>query len=230
MLIFHCVCLVCDTNMYFSTNWYQSSLYFPISITSFVSFGIRDSNFIMLEDSTFNFLHGCWNYCFIKTDIDVIMLFEFDIKYVKLNFKAIASMVFSFVLKLNLLCSYDGTLFMKTIENYLVKILENSVSRVSTDREFPLINRMFLFNQSNRNRELIESTHGFVLNLLKFRLIENSFWSIEFAFSINQIGIENQSSHPDCLLKFSSWFQSIERYIRSIKSCEFWIFTKCFHI
>ena len=42
-----------------------------------------------------------------------MMLFKFDIKYVKLNFKAIASMVFSFDLKLNLLCSYDGTLFMK---------------------------------------------------------------------------------------------------------------------
>ena len=229
-LIFHCVCLVCDTNMYFSTNWYQSSLYFPISITSFVSFGIRDSNFIMLEDSTFNFLHGWWNYCFIKTDIDVIMLFEFDIKYVKLNFKAIASMVFSFVLKLNLLCSYDGTLFMKTIENYLVKILKNSVSRASTDREFPSIDRMFLFNRSNSNRESFKSTREFVMNLLKFRLIKNSFRSIKFAFSIDWIGIENRSSHPECLLKFSSWFRSIKRYIWSIESWEFWIFTKCFPI
>ena len=78
-----------------------------------MSFGIRDSNFMMLEDSTFNFLHGCWNYYFIKTDIDVMMLFKFDIKYVRLNFKAIASMEFSFDLKLNLLCSYDGSLFMK---------------------------------------------------------------------------------------------------------------------
>ena len=32
-----------------------------------------------------------------------MMLFKFDIKYVKLNFKAIASMEFSFDLKLNLL-------------------------------------------------------------------------------------------------------------------------------
>ena len=78
-----------------------------------MSFGIRDNNFIMLEDSTFNFLHCCWNYCFIKTDIDVMILFEFEINYVKLKFKAIASMVFSFDLKLNLLCSYDGSLFMK---------------------------------------------------------------------------------------------------------------------
>ena len=78
-----------------------------------MSFRIRDSNFMMLEDSTVNVLHGCWNYYFIKTDIDVMMLFKFDIKYVRLNFKAIASMEFSFVLKLNLLCSYDDSLFMK---------------------------------------------------------------------------------------------------------------------
>ena len=123
-LIFRCICLVCDTNMYFSNDWYQGGLYFPISITCFVCFGIRDNNLMMLEDSTFNFLHGCWNYCFIKTDIDVMILFEFEINYVKLKFKAIASMVFSFDLKLNLLCSYDGSLFMKTIEICLVKILE----------------------------------------------------------------------------------------------------------
>ena len=42
-----------------------------------------------------------------------MMLFKFDIKYVKLNFKAIGSMEFSFGLKLNLLCSYDDSLFMK---------------------------------------------------------------------------------------------------------------------
>ena len=50
---------------------------------------------------------------FYKTDIDVMMLPKFDIKYVKLNFKAIASMEFSFDLIHNLLCSYDGSLFMK---------------------------------------------------------------------------------------------------------------------
>ena len=43
---------------------------------------------MLLEDHTFNFLHGCLNYYFIKTDIDAMMLFKFDIKYVKLNFKA----------------------------------------------------------------------------------------------------------------------------------------------
>ena len=42
-----------------------------------------------------------------------MILFKFDMKYVKLNFKAIALMEFSFGLKLNLLCSYDDSLFMK---------------------------------------------------------------------------------------------------------------------
>ena len=49
----------------------------------------------------------------MKTDIDVVMLFKFDLEYVKLNFKAIASMEFSFDIKFYLLCSYNGCLFMK---------------------------------------------------------------------------------------------------------------------
>ena len=52
-------------------------------------------------------------YCLMKTDIDVMMLFKCDIKYVKLNFKAIASMELSFDINLCLLCSYNGCLFMK---------------------------------------------------------------------------------------------------------------------
>ena len=80
----------------FSNNWYQGSLHFQICITCSVSFGIKDSNFMMLEDSIINFLHGCWNYCLIKTDIDVMMLFKFDIKCVRLNFKVVASIEFSF--------------------------------------------------------------------------------------------------------------------------------------
>ena len=32
----------------------------------------------------------------MKTNFDVMMLFKFEFKYVKLNFKAIASMEFSF--------------------------------------------------------------------------------------------------------------------------------------
>ena len=51
----------------------------------------------------------------MKINIDVMMLFKFDIKYVKLNFKAIASMEFSININLCLLCSYDGCLFMKNL-------------------------------------------------------------------------------------------------------------------
>ena len=39
----------------------------------------------------------------MKTDIDVMMLFKFDIKYVKLKFKAIASMEFSFDINLSIM-------------------------------------------------------------------------------------------------------------------------------
>ena len=49
----------------------------------------------------------------MKIDIDVMMLFMFDVKYVKLNFKAISSMKFGFDTNLYLSCSYDGCLFMK---------------------------------------------------------------------------------------------------------------------
>ena len=104
----------------------------------------------------------------MKTNIDVMMLFKFDIKWVRLNLEAIASMEFSFGLKLNLLCSYVCSLFMETVENCLVEILENSISRVSTNQEFPSINQMFLFNRLNKNRESIELTRLFMLNLLKF--------------------------------------------------------------
>ena len=49
----------------------------------------------------------------MKTDIDVMMLFKFEFKYVKLNFKAITSMEFSFDIKFYPLFSYGGCLFMK---------------------------------------------------------------------------------------------------------------------
>ena len=49
----------------------------------------------------------------MKTDIDVMMFFKFEFKYVELNFKAITSMEFSFDIKFYLLCSYGGCLFMK---------------------------------------------------------------------------------------------------------------------
>ena len=62
---------------------------FQICITCFVSFGIRDNSFMILEDYAFNFLHGCWNYVLIKTEIDVMMLFNFEFKYVKLILKSL---------------------------------------------------------------------------------------------------------------------------------------------
>ena len=49
----------------------------------------------------------------METDIDVMMLFKFEFKYAKLNFKAITSMEFSFDIKFYLLCSYGGCLFIK---------------------------------------------------------------------------------------------------------------------
>ena len=73
---------------------------------------------MMLEDYVFNFLHGYWNYDLMKTNIDVMMLFKFEFKYVKLNLKAIASMELSFDIKFYLSCSYGVCLFMKTVENY----------------------------------------------------------------------------------------------------------------
>ena len=107
------LCMFCIWYKHVLFKWYQSSLQFQICITCFVSFGIRDNDFMLLEDYIFNFLHGCWNYCLMKTDIDVMMLFKFEFKYVQLNFKAIASMEFSFDINLRLLCSYNGCLFMK---------------------------------------------------------------------------------------------------------------------
>ena len=124
----------------FSNNWYQSSLQFWLCITYFVSFGIRDNNFLLLENYTFNFLHGCWNYCLMKIDINVMMLFKFNIKYVKLNFRVIVLIEFSFDINLCLSCSYDGCLFMKNRWKLLQK---NSgklrVSRDSIDRKLLLI-------------------------------------------------------------------------------------------
>ena len=61
----------------------------------------------------------------MKTDIDVMMLFKFEIKFVKLIFKAIALMEFSFDIKYYLSCSYGGCSFMEAIENCLVFPFKN---------------------------------------------------------------------------------------------------------
>ena len=125
----------------FSNNWYQSGLQFRICITCFVSFGIRDSNF-MLEDYTINFLHVHWNYCLIKNDIDVMMLFKFDVMYVKLNFKAmhqwnpilISNSVY--YVHMMVLCSW------KTVKNCFRKILEN-LCFMSFDRSIEIMTNLF---------------------------------------------------------------------------------------
>ena len=79
----------------------------------FCKFWIRNYSFMLLEDYAFNFLHGCWNYDLIKTNTGVMMLFKFEFKYVKLIFKAIASMKFNFDIILWLSCSYVSCLFKK---------------------------------------------------------------------------------------------------------------------
>ena len=104
----------------------------------------------------------------------------------------------------------------KTVENCLVKILENLVSRVSIGQEFPSINWTCLFDRSNRNWESIESTRLFMLNLLQFRLIENSFRSFKFVFSIDRIRIGYQSSHPETWKFFDEDFDRLRnRFDRS---------------
>ena len=115
LLFFQCVCFVCDINYVFPIIGI-GGLQFWICITCFVSFGIRDNSFMMLEDYIyiyiFNFLLGCWNYGLMKIDFDVMMLFKFEFKCIELKFKAITSIEFSFDIKFYLLCSYGGYLFM----------------------------------------------------------------------------------------------------------------------
>ena len=139
---------------------------------------------MMLEDSTINFLRGCWNYCLIKTDIDVMMLFKFDIKYVRLNFKTIASIKFSFDLNLIMIWSRNYVLFKWNIKNSYQKNLKKfqfhkfDRSRISFDWyikcSFRLIEQESRIDQVNlRLCEKISSI---------FRSIKNFFQLIGFAF------------------------------------------------
>ena len=69
-----------------------------------------------------------------------MMLFKFDIKYVRLNFKTIASMKFSFDLYLILTWSRNYVSFKWNVKKTVTKkIWKNSVSRVSIDWESPSI-------------------------------------------------------------------------------------------
>ena len=183
-LIFRYICFVCDTNTCFSNNWYQSNLQFRISITCFVSFGIKDNSFMMLEDYAINFLHGDWNYCLRETDIDVMMLFKFDLKYVKLNFKAIASMELSFDIKLYLLCSYDGCLFMKNRWKLLQKFFG-----IFEFHEFRTIENYFRSIEWNNDQSVWFDWYSIASR------------SIKCSFSIDQAMIEYQSSQLDCLVR-----------------------------
>ena len=85
----------------------------------------------------------------IKTDIDVMMLFKFEFKYVKLIFKAIASMKFSFDINLYLSGSYVGCLFMKNHRKLPYKISGNSSftsfdqSKIAFDRSSETVIRLF---------------------------------------------------------------------------------------
>ena len=77
-----------------------------------------------------------------------MMLFKFDIKYVRLNFKTIALMNFSFDLNLILMWSRNYVLFKWNVKNGYQKNLKIfSVSRVSIDREFPSIDRIGIKNR-----------------------------------------------------------------------------------
>ena len=181
---------------------------------------------MMLKDSTINFLHRCWNYYFTKTDIDVVMLFKFDIKYVKLNFKARASMKFSFDLNLILMWSRNYVLFKwnikKRYQNNLKKIqfhkfrsIENHLPSIKYSFS---IDRMAIENQSSQPETL-----WWISSI--FRPIKNSLRSIKCSFSIDWIGIESRSSHPETL-KWICWtFRSIEKYLWLIEWTIFWNFT-----
>ena len=124
---------------------------------------------------------------FDKTNIDIMTLFKFDFNHAILNFKTIASMKFSFDLNHILIWSRDYVLFKWNIKNGYQKNLKNLVSRVSTDWEFLLIDRMFLsINQTGiENRSSHPETSWWISSI--FWLIKNSFWLIRCFFqSIEQ--------------------------------------------
>ena len=212
LLIFQLRMFCMRYKLCFSNNWYQSGLQFRICIKCFVSFGIRDSNFMLLEDYTFNFLHGCWNYLLMKTDIDVMMLFKFDIKYVKLNFKSIASMEFSFDINLCLLCSFDGCLFMK---NHWKLLQKNSGKFKFHEFHWSKIT----FNQSSET-------------------VTNLFDSIDIRLLVDQSNvlfrsIEQRSSTNQArqIVKYEFLIFSTDQDTHSI-DWKLWIlnFSKCFQI
>ena len=118
-----------------------------------------------------------------KLDIDVMMLFKFDIKYVKLNFKAIVSMEFNFDIKFYLLCSYDGCLFMKN----RWKMLQKNLGKFEF-HEFRSIENCFRSIKWNNDQSVWFDWYSIASR------------SIECSFSINRAAIEYQLSQADCLV------------------------------
>ena len=50
--------LIFPLHMYLSNKWYQNGLQFRICITCFMSFGIRDNSFMMLEDYIYIYIYS----------------------------------------------------------------------------------------------------------------------------------------------------------------------------
>ena len=170
--------------MFFLQLVSEPGIQFRICLTCFESFGIKDSNFMMLEDSTINILHGYWNYCLIKADIDVMMLFKFDIKYVRLNFKAIASMKFSFDLNLILIWSRNYVLLKWNVKNGCQKNLKK-----------------FQFHEFRSIENSLRGIENQLSHLETLWWISSIFRSIDWD-SFYRTGFDSRSSHPETL---KSW-------------------------
>ena len=121
-----------------------------------------------------------------------------------MNFKAIASMEFSFDINFHLICSYDGCLFMKNCW----KLLQKNSGKFEF-HEFWSIE--WSSDQS-----------------VWFDWYSIASQSIECSFPINQATIEYQSGQANCLVRIFYFFLPIETYIWSIENCEFWIFLSVF--
>ena len=158
---------------------------------------------MVFENSTVIFLHILvLELLFDRTNIDVMMLFKFDFNHAILNFKTIASMKFSFDLNHIMIWSRDYVLFKWNIKNSYQKNLKNSVSHVSTNLEFLLIDRMFqsIDRTGIENRSSHLETSWWISSII--RLIENSFWSIGCFFQ----SIEQESRINQVIQRLQNWF------------------------
>ena len=104
---------------------------------------------MVFENSVVIFLHSLvLELLSDKTDIDVMMLFKFDFNHAVLNFKIIASMKSIFDLNL-IFFMIKGLCFVqvKCQKRLPKKPKKISVSRVSIDREFLLIDQIGIENR-----------------------------------------------------------------------------------